>query len=260
MTAHHIRFETGEDGIAVLTIDRAAKRNAMSWAMLGAFNAAIDQASQDAAIRVLIVTGVAGAFCAGTDLSDLQDNPVAGRPRDETRDTPWWPLTACPKPVIAAIDGYAVGMGAELASQCDVRLVSPNAKFAWNFGHRGLVPDTGAGSWLLPRILGPSRALHLLYSGEVIDADEALRLGFANELHASDQLLDAAMALARRYLAASPVSLSRMKQLVWQGMERDVAAHMKAHANALAECVKSNDHKEGVAAFLEKRAPNFTGT
>ena len=259
MTAHHIRFDTTDDGIAVLTIDRAEKRNAMSWAMLEAFNRAIETAAQDDAVRVLVVAGVPGAFCAGTDLSDLKDNPVADRPREQ-RDTPWWLLTACPKPVIAAIDGYAVGMGAELASQCDVRLVSPNAKFSWNFGQRGLVPDTGAGSWLLPRLIGPSQALHLLYSGEIVDAEAALAMGFAQAIHAPDALLAAAMETARKYLAASPFSLARMKRLVWEGLERDVAAHMVAHGRALSECVNSNDHREGVAAFLEKRAPNFTGT
>jgi enoyl-CoA hydratase/carnithine racemase len=161
--------------------------------------------------------------------------------------------------VIGAIDGFAVGMGAEFASQCDVRIVSDRARFAWNFAHRGLVPDTGAGSWLLPRLVGPSRALRLLYAGTQIDAAEALRIGFANEVVAPEALTEAALTEARRYLQSSPFSLKRMKALVWQGLERDVSAHMEAHVAALSQCFKSADHKEGVAAFLEKRPAKFTG-
>lgn len=259
MTAHHIRYGVDADGIATLTIDRAEKRNAMTWAMLGAFLDRVEEASADDKVRVLIVTGVPGAFCAGTDLSDLQDNPGASREKRDS-DTPWWPLTACPKPVIAAIDGFAVGMGAEFTSQADVRIITPNARFAWNFAHRGLVPDTGAGSWLLPRLIGPEKALRLLYSGKVIGADEAMAMSYASEIVAPEDLAEAALKEARAYLASSPFSLARMKRLIWQGMERDVATHMQAHGKALAECFASNDHKEGVAAFLEKRQPNFTGT
>lgn len=258
MTKHHIHYFVESDGVAMLTIDRPEKRNAMTWEMLEAFNGHIAAASEDPKVRVLIITGVKGAFCAGTDLVDLADNPVLSRPRPD-RETPWWPITACPKPVIAAIDGYAVGMGAEIASQCDVRLVGSHARFAWNFGHRGFVPDTGAGSWLLPRLVGPSRALHLLYSGDFISAKEALAMGFANEIHEPEMLLEAALLTARRYLNSAPLALRRMKELVWEGLSRDVAAHMKAHDAALTECLKSDDHKEGVAAFLEKRKPNFTG-
>jgi len=171
----------------------------------------------------------------------------------------WWPITACPKPVIGAIDGYAVGMGAEFTSQCDVRIVTTRARFAWNFAHRGLVPDTGAGSWLLPRLIGPSRALRLLYSGDFLEAAEAREIGYANELVEPEALMDAAWAEARRYLKSSPFSIRRMKQLVWQGLERPVAEHMQHHVAALQECFKSEDHKEGVASFLERRPANFVG-
>ncbi len=165
----------------------------------------------------------------------------------------------CPKPVIGAIDGYAVGMGAEFSSQCDVRIISNRARFAWNFAHRGLVPDTGAGSWLLPRIIGPHRALRLLYSGGFLEAEEAKAIGYAAEVVAPEALAEAAIAEARRYLASSPFSLKRIKALVWQGLERDVAGHMAAHVEALTECFRSADHKEGVASFLERRPAKFVG-
>jgi enoyl-CoA hydratase len=261
MTAHHIRYEVDGDGIAVLTIDRAEKRNAMTYAMLGAFIDKVAAAGADDKVRVLIVTGSGGAFCAGTDLADLATVPgesrgVRGQAHEAGR---WWPLVACPKPVIGAIDGSAVGMGAEFTSQCDVRIITDRARFAWNFAHRGLVPDTGAGSWLLPRIIGPHRALRLLYSGDFLSAEEAYRIGYAAEVVAPEALAEAALAEARRYLLSSPFSIRHMKSLVWKGLERDLETHMAAHVETLTACFRSADHKEGVAAFLERRPAHFVG-
>ncbi len=261
MTAHHIHFEVEDDAIGVITIDRPEKRNAMTYAMLGAFIDAVRAAGEDDRARVLIITGAGGSFCAGTDLADLATIPgetrgVRGAAHEHDV---WWPIIACPKPVIGAIDGYAVGMGAEFSSQCDVRIVTDRARFAWNFAHRGLVPDTGAGSWLLPRLIGPSRALRLLYSGEFLDAAEAREIGYANAVVAPEALMDAARAEARRYLRSSPVSLRHMKTLVWRGLEREVGEHMRAHVEALSACFKSADHKEGVASFLERRPAKFVG-
>src|SRR5579871_2041291 len=261
MTAHHIRYEVDAEGIGVITIDRPEKRNAMTYAMLNAFIDAVARAGEDPAVRVLIVTGSGGAFCAGTDLADLATVPGERRGvRGEAQERGvWWPLIACPKPVIGAIDGYAVGMGAEFTSQCDVRIVTDRARFAWNFAHRGLVPDTGAGSWLLPRLIGPSRALRLLYSGGFLEATEAKEIGYANALVEPEALMATARAEAERYLKSSPFSIRHIKQLVWRGLERDVAAHMAVHVEALQACFKSEDHKEGVAAFLERRPAKFVG-
>jgi len=261
MTAHHIRFEVDDEGIGFITIDRPEKRNAMTYAMLRAFIEAVAKAGEDERVKVLIVTGAGGAFCAGTDLADLATVPgeTRGVRGEASEHGVWWPLVACPKPVIGAIDGYAVGMGAEFTSQCDVRIVSSRARFAWNFAHRGLVPDTGAGSWLLPRLIGPSRALRLLYSGAFLEAAEALDIGYANDLVEPEALMEAARAEARRYLQSSPFSIRHMKRLVWQGLERDVARHMEAHVEALSAAFKSADHKEGVAAFLERRPAKFVG-
>ena len=261
MTAHHIRTEIDDEGIATITIDRPEKRNAMTYAMLHAFTEAVATAGADDAVRVVIVTGSGGAFCAGTDLADLATIPGAtrgtrGAAHEEEK---WWPLVRCPKPVIGAIDGYAVGMGAEFSSQCDVRIITPRARFAWNFALRGLVPDTGAGSWLLPRLIGPQRALRLLYSAAFLEADEAKAIGYAAEIVAPEDLTEAARAEARRYLAASPFSLRKIKALVWEGMERDVSEHMAAHVEALTACFRSEDHKEGVASFLERRPAKFVG-
>jgi enoyl-CoA hydratase len=248
-------------GTAVLRIDRPQKKNAMTYAMLAEFIETVEALGTDDAVRVVVLTGVPGAFCAGTDLADLATIPgrergVRGTAEEGGR---WWPLVACPKPVIAAVDGPAVGMGAEFATQCDLRLATPNARFAWNFAHRGLVPDTGAGSWLLPRLLGHQRALALLYTGRFLSAEEALELGFVLELVPPESLLDRALALAEEIAAASPFSQTRMKRLVYEGLGRDVGAHMAAHVEAMRACFDSEDHAEGVAAFLERRPPRFTG-
>jgi enoyl-CoA hydratase/carnithine racemase len=257
----HILYELDE-GIATITIDRPAKKNAMTYEMLGEFLEVVRRAGGDPEARVVILTGVPGAFCAGTDLADLASVPgeqrgLRGNAEERER---WWPLVECPKPVIGAIDGPAVGMGAEFTSQCDIRLATPNARFAWNFAHRGLVPDTGAGSWLLPRLVGPARAMRLLFTGEFLTAERALEFGYVDAVVAPDALADEARNLARAVMKGSPFSHARIKALVYEGLGADVATHMQRHTQALAECFKSYDHQEGVAAFLERRDANFTGT
>lgn len=259
--ADHVLYQVS-DGIATITIDRPDKKNAMTYEMLGHFIEVVRRAGGDPSARVVILTGVPGAFCAGTDLSDLATVPGEERGlrgSSEERDR-WWPLVECPKPVIAAIDGPAVGMGAEFTSQCDIRLATPNARFAWNFAHRGLVPDTGAGSWLLPRLIGTSRALRLLYTGEFLSAERALEIGYVDAVVKPEHLMDEATTLAQAILRGSPFSHARIKTLVYEGLGSDVGPHIQRHTQALAECFKSYDHKEGVAAFLERRDADFTGT
>ena len=255
-----IRYHA-EGKVGVITIDRPEKRNAMTYAMLFDFIQTVGRADEDEDTVAIVVTGVPGAFCAGTDLADLATIPGESRGlRGSAEDRHvWWPLTQARKPTVCAIDGPAVGMGAEFTSQCDLRLASPDAKFAWNFVHRGLVPDTGAGTWLLPRIIGVQPALKLLYTGAMIDADEAMRLGYLLDVVPSDELLPAALDLANGIAGGSPHSLGLMKRLVYDGLTAPVGEHMERHTEALAACFKSDDHREGVAAFLERRPANFTG-
>jgi 2-(1,2-epoxy-1,2-dihydrophenyl)acetyl-CoA isomerase len=257
-----IRYEV-EDRVATITIDRPEKRNAMTYAVLAEFHEAVARAGADDEVHAVVLTGAGGAFCAGTDLSDLAATPedarsTGGRSGGGRRPEAW-PLVACPKPVVAAVDGPAVGMGAEFATQCDVRIASDRARFGWNFVRRGLVPDTGAGSFLLPRLIGPSAALRVLLSGELIDAAEARRLGFVHAVVPADELAAAADAEARRYLAASPFAVRRVKALVYAGLARPVDEHLRETATLLEECFRSEDHREGVAAFLERRDAHFTG-
>ena len=258
--SEHVSYDAA-DGIGTITLNRPEKRNAMTFAMLAEFIETVRKAGSDDDARVLIVTGSGGSFCAGTDLSDLNSVPGETRPvRGEAGDHDvWWPLAACPKPVIAAVDGPAVGMGAEFTSQCDVRIASTNARFAWNFVHRGLVPDTGAGTWLLPRLIGVPRALRLLYSGEFLLAQEALDIGYVAAVVEPEDLEETARGIARSFLAGSPFSQRLIKELVYKGMQRELGEHMRNHVEALQACFRSEDHKEGVAAFLERREARFTG-
>ena len=251
-----------KDGVCTITINRPEKKNAMGYAMLAEFKDTFVRAGDEPDARVIVLKGTDGAFCAGTDLSDLSTIPGDERGlRGTAEDTVnWWPIITCPKPVIGVIDGPAVGMGAEFASQCDVRIASTRARFAWNFAHRGLVPDTGAGSWLLPRLIGTSQAFWLLYSGEFISAREAHELKFVSGVFEPEELEDKANDLTEAILKGSPFSHQRIKSLVYEGLGNDVGTHMANHTQALAECFRSDDHKEGVASFLERRPPNFTGT
>lgn len=255
-----IKYET-KDGVCRITINRPEKKNAMGFAMLADFIAAFTRAGEDDDARVVVLQGTDGAFCAGTDLSDLSSIPgeergLRGSAEEKGK---WWPIVECPKPVIGVIDGPAVGMGAEFASQCDIRIASTRARFAWNFAHRGLVPDTGAGSWLLPRLVGTSQAFWLLYSGEFISAREAHDLKFVSAIFEPEELEEQTRRLTDAILRGSPFSQGHIKSLVYEGLGASVDEHMHHHTKALAACFKSADHKEGVASFLERRPAHFTG-
>lgn len=256
----HINYEV-HDAIATITIDRVEKKNAMTYAMLGEFIEIVGHAAADTSARVIVLTGRPGSFCAGTDLADLATIPGGARGlRGSAEDhDKWWPLLQCPQPTICAIDGPAVGMGAEFTSQCDIRIATPNARFAWNFVHRGLVPDTGAGTWLLPRLIGLQNAMRLLYTGDFVSADEALALGYVSQVVEGDHLLNTAYALATKISSGSPHSQRLIKSLVYGGLTSDIEQHMHRHTAAMSACFKSDDHHEGVAAFLERRPAAFTG-
>ena len=248
-------------GSAVITIDNPSRRNAMTYQMIEAMYAHLDTAAAASEVRTVILTGEGDAFCAGIDLAFLESIPPEERgiKVPTMNDAGWWNITACPKPVIAAIDGPAVGMGAEWTSHADIRIASTRARFAWNFAHRGLIPDTGAGSWLLPRQIGLQPALRLLYSGDWLQAADALALGYLAEMTDPDDLLEAALGEAERYHRGSPRSHRLTKGPVYDGLSRDVLTHQEISRATLLDCFQSEDHAEGVAAFTERRAPRFTG-
>lgn len=256
----HVHYESA-DGIATLTIDRPEKRNALSYAMYEALIELVARADADPEVRVVVLTGVPGQFCAGTDLSELRDvdpaNPSADR--EEFREGKQWYLNDCSKPVIAAIDGPAAGLGVELATLSDIRIASTRARFSWIFVRRGLVPDTGAGTWMLPRIVGQQNAMYLVLTADYIDAQRARELGFVLDVVEPDRLAARTREVAELIALGSPFATRRVKQLLTAGLSQTRAEHLHRHLEVLTECQLSEDHKEGVRAFLEKRPARFVG-
>jgi enoyl-CoA hydratase len=250
-------YTCDEDGIACITINNPSRKNAMTYPMIEEMYQHLITAEKEA--RVVILTGTEDAFCAGIDLNFLSDIPPENRGiKVPTHDeNGWWNITSCPLPVIAAVNGPAVGMGAEWTSHCDIRIVSRNARFAWNFAHRGLIPDTGAGTWLLPRQIGIQNALKLLYSGEWLNASTALEIGYVSEIVDPDQLMAAAIAEAKKYINGAPSSHKLTKKLLYEGLYHPVLEHQEISRHNLLECFQSAEHEEGIKAFSEGRSPNF---
>jgi enoyl-CoA hydratase/carnithine racemase len=254
-----VDYELDDEGIAVVTINQPARRNAVTYPMMAQLFDHLETAGKDPACRVIVLTGAGETFCSGTDLRYLDAVPPAERgfPGPLYDEDGWWNIVACPKPVIAAVDGSAVGMGAEWTSMADVRIATGRARFSWNFVQRGLVPDTAAGTWLLPRLIGLQPALRLLYSGAWLEAREALKLGYVSSIVASTQLMRRAKAEARTFLAGAPQTQARIKKLTYAALTADIAHHQRVSREQLLECFRSAEHDEGVRAFLEGRPPRF---
>ncbi|MEE2682468.1 MAG: enoyl-CoA hydratase/isomerase family protein [Actinomycetota bacterium] len=250
-------YTCDEEGIATITINNPNRRNAMTYPMIEELYESFTIATNEA--RVVILTGAEDTFCSGIDLNFLENIPPSERGiKIPTYDEDgWWNITSCPLPVIAAVDGAAVGMGAEWTSHCDIRIATTRARFSWNFSHRGLIPDTGAGTWLLPRQIGTQNALQLLYSGTWLDAQRALEIGYVYKTVEPDLLLPTAIEEARSYLLGAPSSHRMTKKLLYSGLYRDVAKHQEISRRALLECFQSDDHQEGLTAFTEGRPPDF---
>jgi len=250
-----------DNKIGIITIDRPEKRNAMTSKMIDDFMSAVHSAGNDGEAHVLIITGVDGAFCSGADIKEVvafgggHSLPESAEDREK-----WWPIVECPIPVIGAIDGPAVGMGAEITSQCDIRIATSDARFVWNFALRGLVPDSGAGTWLLPRQIGMQKAFKLLYTGGQLTAEDALLSGYVDSIVPKESLMSSALGLAREISRASLFSTMKIKKLIYNGLDSARDDHVKANKIALEECFQSNDCREGMAAFLERRDAQFTGT
>lgn len=258
-----------EDGIGLITINRPDRMNAITDDMLNEMGRIIGETILDDEVRVVIVTGNGRAFCGGTDVSNLgRDEVAAGRARAERAVAqpklpdsalPTWTFTRIPKPTIAAVNGAAVGMGAEWTSQCDIRIASVNARFGWVFSLRGLTPDTGAGPYLLPYIIGLPRSLEMMYSGEIIDADEALRIGLVSRIVPADDLLPAAKELAVKLMRGAPLSHKGIKELTYGSLEWPPSVHRVETGQRFRDISLTEDCKEGVQSFLEKRTAVWKG-
>ena len=266
------------DNIFTITINRPDKLNALNTTMIREFIAAIDVADADDAARAIIVTGAGRAFCAGADLSTgartfdrvaRPDRPPVpngpdGRPdlsHDNARDgggRMTLRLFNCKKPVIAAVNGPAVGIGATMLLPMDVRIASSEARFGFVFSQRGIVPEA-CSSWFLPRLVGIPQALAWCYSGRVFPAAEALAGGLVGKVVSAAELMPAARALAREFTArSSAVSVALIRQMMWrmQGAAHPIEAH-RLDSRAMFHRGRSADVKEGITAFLEKRPARF---
>ena len=249
-------YACDDNGIAIITINNPSRKNAMTYSMIEQMYHHLSVAGNEA--RVVILTGAEDAFCAGIDLNFLSDIPPEERGiKVPTHDeNGLWNITACPILVIAAVNGPAVGMGAEWTSHCDIRIASRNSRFSWNFSHRGLIADTGAGTWLLPRQIGIQQALRLLYSGEWLDAQRAYEIGYVTQIVEPENLMQAAIEEAKIFLQGSDFSQRLTKELLYSGLTKNLADHQIASREALLKCFRSDAHKEGVASFTDKQKPN----
>ena len=256
-----------EDSIATLTLARPEKLNAFTLTMMREIIHAFDLADADDSVRAVIVTGAGRAFCAGADLSggestfdhtDTDAHRTGRIPRDGGGVVSLR-IFRSHKPVIAAVNGAAVGVGATMTLPMDVRLASTAARFGFVFSRRGIVPEA-ASSWFLPRVVGISRALEWTFSGRVFDAQEGLDGGLVRSVHAPDELLPAARELAGEIAAnTSPVSVALARQMMWRmlGARHPMAAH-RVDSRAILARGQSADAHEGVTSFLEKRDAVFT--
>ncbi|GBD22634.1 Short-chain-enoyl-CoA hydratase [bacterium HR29] len=252
------------DFIATVTLNRPEVMNALNRQAYAELEAAFRRAHTDPDVRCVILTGAGRAFCSGDDVREI----MLGEARDETvtrlrevrpRPTPAAAaVLECDKPVIAAVNGAAVGWGMDLALLCDIRIASTAARFGELFIKRGLVADLG-GLWRLPLVVGPSKAAELLFTGEIIDAAEAERIGLVSKVVPPEQLMEEARTLARKIAANPPIAMRYMKE----GLRRSRHARMDEMGefigNALAYLFTTEDHKEGARAFVEKREPVFRG-
>ena len=270
-----------DDGIFTLTLNRPDRMNAFTPVMMAEMIAAFDLADNDDAVRAVLVTGAGRAFCAGADLgagaatfdyakrgkgsdagSSIRDDGSVDWDHDGVRDNGGrltLRIFACKKPVIGAINGAAVGIGATMLLPMDFRLASTDARFGFVFARRGIVPEA-ASSWFLPRLVGIGQALDWCYSGRVFAADEALAGGLVRSLHQPDDLLGAARAFAHDLTAESaPVSIAATRAMLWRmlGAAHPIEAH-RLDSRMVWARGGSADAKEGVMSFLEKRAANYT--
>lgn len=268
----HLAVER-RDRVLVAALNNPDHLNAFTYGMIGGLISALEQARADDDIRAVVITGRGRAFCTGGDLRAmatgrgfLGGDPPAGHGEGPlaAKEQLWDFIQRVPlmireleKPVIAAVNGAAVGAGCDLALMCDLRLASEGASFGGGYVKVGLVPGDG-GAYFLPRLIGLPRALEFLLTGDLIDAREAERIGLINRVVAGD-VVKAAVELAAR-IAASPVQAVRMiKRLVYQSLEVDLRTALDLASSHMAVVMQAEDHREGVAALLEKRRPVFRG-
>jgi enoyl-CoA hydratase/carnithine racemase len=265
------------DRVATITLNRPDKLNAWTGTMEQEVRAAMQQAESDAAVRVIILTGSGRGFCAGADMSLLDsiaqqglgdqgrehvlrnsgNGGRAGVRPDFQKKYSYFP--SIQKPVIAAVNGPAVGLGFIITLYCDLRFASDTARFGTAFAKRGLIAEYGI-AWMLPRLIGPANAMDMLFSARLVDAGEALRMGLVNQVFPQDTFMQSVNAYAKDLAnSVSPRSLRVIKEQVYNGMFQTLSEAFDGAELEMVKSLQCEDFKEGVAHFLEKRAPAFTG-
>lgn len=250
---------TVADRVATLTVNRPDKLNALNDRVIAELGEAIDAARENTDVGGVILTGAGRAFVAGADISELEKHGaisaklLAQRGQDVFRR-----FETSPKPVIAAVNGFALGGGCELAMACHIRLASDAAKFGQPEVKLGLIPGYG-GTQRLPRLVGKGRALQLLLTGDMIDAQEAYRIGLVNRVVPANELLGAATAMLKAILANGPLAVAHCIEAVNRGYDLPLDEALTLEATAFGLLAATDDKREGTHAFLEKRSPSFSG-
>ncbi|MCJ2121465.1 enoyl-CoA hydratase/isomerase family protein [Methylobacterium sp. J-077] len=265
MTSQTEDLGAGEDllfavaeGVATITLNRPERKNAFTFPMIEAWTAALQRCRTDEAVRVVIVTGAGPAFCSGGDIVEMGerlDQPPQRRKDELFSRIQRIPLTLedLDKPVIAALNGVATGAGLDLALMCDLRYAARSARFAETYVRVGLVPGAG-GAHFLPRLVGTAKALELFFTGDFVDAEEALRIGLVNGVHDDVALMPSVEALARRIAKAPPLTLSMIKRAVYQGMRNDLRTNLDLISSHYAVITATPEHRDAVQAFIGGRS------
>jgi 2-(1,2-epoxy-1,2-dihydrophenyl)acetyl-CoA isomerase len=254
-----VRLEVA-DAIATITLDRPDALNALTVAMKQELLGAFRRIGRDRAVRSVVLTGAGRAFCAGQDLRERLEPgaPSLGEELALRYNPIVRAIRGLPQPVIAAVNGVAAGAGASLAFACDLRIAAEEASFVLAFGRIGLVPDSGA-TWTLPRLVGAARAAEIALLGDPVRAADALRLGLVTRVVPGDALAAEAAAMAGRLAEGAPIAMTLTKRALAASFDRGLDAALDAEAEAQERAGSSRDHAEGLTAFVEKRAPHFTG-
>ncbi len=252
-----------EDGVARITLNKPDKLNAMSWGSWAEVETAIESANDDDDVKCVLITGAGRGFSAGTDLTEEEDDvrprPYKGRTAAlRTVHLCTASVYECRKPTIAAVNGVSVGAGFSLSLACDIRIASENARFSAIFVKRGLSADTGS-TWFLPRIIGMDRALEMLYTGRIVEAPEAERMGLVTEVVEHGKLMERANGLAKEIASGPTLAVEINKRLVRDGIHRNLIEQIETEEYLQQITLKSEDAIEGQMSFLEKRDPVFKG-
>jgi len=263
MTYECLLYEV-KDGIATLTLNRPDRLNALGGSLRDDLHDAVTRSAADPEVRVMVITGAGKGFCSGGDVKAMGEAKAGQRERPliekiaPGRDRTLLAMREAPQPIIAAVNGAAAGAGMNLALGCDIRIASTAARFTQAFVKRGLHPDWG-GTYFLPRLVGTAKACEMIFTGDVIDAAEAERLGIVSRVVAPEELMPTAYELARRIATGPPVAIRLAKRSIYANSELDLRAALQVETMAQNICFETEDATEGIRAFGEKRAPVFKG-